>query len=207
MSGYSAVCSEKMCPQMDENVKKKLTRISNESDILGKMIELSGGMGCSGSTGPQPGLTESHTTTVKKSWANFVKKGDLTDLGMPMFIKLFEEAPEVKPLFKFADTSNSNENTKLRNHVKGVFEVVGIAVDTIDDLTKLNSIVVDLGSRHFHYGTRREHLPVVGKCLIHALSEGLGDEFTEDTKNAWLSFYNWLGGCFAKGVSTESRKK
>lgn len=42
MSGYSAVCSEKMCPQMDENVKKKLTRISNESDILGKMIELSG---------------------------------------------------------------------------------------------------------------------------------------------------------------------
>lgn len=46
-----------------------------------------GGMGCSGSTGPQPGLTESHTTTVKKSWANFVKKGDLTDLGMPMFIK------------------------------------------------------------------------------------------------------------------------
>ncbi|XP_052058058.1 uncharacterized protein LOC127698583 [Mytilus californianus] len=207
MSGYSSVCSEKMCPQLDENVKKKLTRISNESEILGKMIELSGGMGCSGSTGPQPGLTDSHKTTVKKSWANFVKKGDLTDLGMPMFIKLFEEAPEVKPLFKFVDTSNCNENTKLRNHVKGVFEVVGVAVDTIDDLTKLSSIVVDLGSRHFHYGTRKEHLPVVGKCLIHALSEGLGDEFTEDTKNAWLSFYNWLGGCFAKGVSTESRKK
>jgi hemoglobin-like flavoprotein len=47
----------------------------------------------------------------------------------------------------------------------------------------------------------------VGKCLIHALAKGLGDEFTEDVKNAWLSFYNWLGGCFAKGISTESKKK
>ena len=44
-------------------------------------------MGCSGSTGPQPGLTESHKNTIKDSWKSFESKGDLTDLGMPMFIK------------------------------------------------------------------------------------------------------------------------
>ena len=55
MSGQSALCSETMCtqmddhtcsgnicPKMDDPVKKRLTKISKESDILAKMIERSG---------------------------------------------------------------------------------------------------------------------------------------------------------------------
>ena len=70
----------------------------------------------------------------------------------------------MKPLFKFGDDKDSNDNTKLKNHVKGVFDVVGVAVDMIDDLGQLSATVVDLGSRHYHYGTRKEHLSV---CLTY----------------------------------------
>lgn len=55
MSGESTLCSETMCtktddhscsgnicPKMDDHVRKKLTKISKESDILAKMIERSG---------------------------------------------------------------------------------------------------------------------------------------------------------------------
>lgn len=55
MSGQSALCSETMCtkmddhtcsgnisPKMDNYAKKRLTKISKESDILAKMIERSG---------------------------------------------------------------------------------------------------------------------------------------------------------------------
>jgi hemoglobin-like flavoprotein len=50
--------------------------------------------------------------------------------------------------------------TKLKNHVKGVFDVVGAAVDMIDDLGQLSATVIDLGSRHYHYGARKEHIQV-----------------------------------------------
>lgn len=55
--------------------------------ILLHFTIFTGGMGCSSSTGPQPGLTESHKSTIKKSWESFVSKGDLADIGMPMFLK------------------------------------------------------------------------------------------------------------------------
>ena len=64
------------------------------------------------------------------------------------------------PLFKFGDDKDSNDNTKLKNHVKGVFDVVGVAVDMIDDLAQLSATVIDLGSRHYHYGARKEHIQV-----------------------------------------------
>lgn len=77
-----------------------------------------------------------------------------------LFSRLFEEAPEVKPFFKFMDGNNTEKDIKLENHVKGVFDVVGTAVEMIDNLNQLSPVVVDLGTRHFHYGSRKEHLPV-----------------------------------------------
>ena len=58
------------------------------------------------------------------------------------------------------DGNNTEKDIKLENHVKGVFDVVGTAVEMIDNLNQLSPVVVDLGTRHFHYGSRKEHLPV-----------------------------------------------
>ena len=50
--------------------------------------------------------------------------------------------------------------------------MVQVAVDMIDDLGQLTSIVVDLGSRHYHYGARKEHIPVL-LCSVYHFSSHL----------------------------------
>lgn len=51
------------------------------------LLQPSGTMGCTNSAGPQPGITDSQKIEIKKSWESFKRKGSITDIGMPMFIK------------------------------------------------------------------------------------------------------------------------
>ena len=96
--------------------------------------------------------------------------------------RLFELDPYLRPLF----TSDIGE--------QGVqlMDMIGVAVDGLDDLDALAPAVQDLGVRHRGYGVQPEHYDTVGEALLWTLEQGLGDAFTPEIQAAWAETYGLL---------------
>ena len=62
----------------------------------------------------------------------------------------------------------------------------------IRQLDKMHAAIEGLTRRHTTYGLRPEFLEPFGEALIAALSEQLGDKFTEGLRTAWTSIYDQI---------------
>jgi len=99
------------------------------------------------------------------------------------YTKLFELDPEVKPLFKESD---------MKEQGKKLMQMIGAAVKGLDTLGELVPAVQALGKRHIKYGVKDEHYGTVASALLFTLDKGLGEDFTEETKEAWTITYTTL---------------
>ncbi len=61
---------------------------------------------------------------------------------------------------------------------------------SIRHLEKMHTTIEHLSQRHVTYGLQPEHIEPFGKALIAALSEQLGDQFTDELRTAWISTYD-----------------
>ena len=52
----------------------------------------------------------------------------------------------------------------------------------------------ELGRRHVKYGVPESSYATVGEALIWTLEQGLGEDFTEETRQAWGLTYTTLSG-------------
>lgn len=115
--------------------------------------------------------------------STFAKVAPIADQAAAMFYaRLFEIAPEVRPLFK-ADLTE--QGAKL-------MQMIGTAVASLTNLDALVPVAQDLAKRHVDYGVTKEHYAVVGEALIWTLEQGLGAAFTADVKQAWVDVYGLL---------------
>ena len=115
--------------------------------------------------------------------STFAKVAPIADQAATMFYaRLFEIAPEVRPLFK-ADLTE--QGAKL-------MQMIGTAVASLTNLDALVPVAQDLAKRHIDYGVTKEHYAMVGEALIWTLEQGLGDAFTADVKQAWVDVYGLL---------------
>lgn len=96
--------------------------------------------------------------------------------------KLFEIAPQVRPLFP----------EDMSEQKKKLMQMLAIAVNGLTKLDEILPAVQDLGSRHNGYDVTPAHYDFVGEALIYALSQGLGDDFTDEVKAAWVETYGTL---------------
>lgn len=96
--------------------------------------------------------------------------------------RLFEIAPEVKPLFS---GNMEEQGAKL-------MKTLTIAVAGLNDLDALVPVLEKLGQNHVPYGVKREHYPKVGEALLWTLEQGLGDAFTPEVKSSWTEVYGIL---------------
>jgi hemoglobin-like flavoprotein len=96
--------------------------------------------------------------------------------------RLFEIAPEVKPLF----------TSDIKEQGKKLMSMITLAVRGLDNLEVLVPAVQKLGVGHVDYGVKEEHYAVVGEALIWTLGKGLGDAYTDEVKEAWLAVYTVL---------------
>lgn len=125
-------------------------------------------------------ITENHIKLVQES---FTKVAPIADKAAELFYgRLFEIAPEVKPMFK---TDLTDQGAKL-------MKTLALAVSSLTNLPALVPVVEDLAVRHIDYGVKDEHYAPVGEALIWTLEQGLGDAFTEECKEAWLAVYTLL---------------
>ncbi|WP_016954767.1 globin family protein [Catenovulum agarivorans] len=115
--------------------------------------------------------------------STFAQVAPIADKAAAMFYaRLFEIAPEVRPLFK-ADLTE--QGAKL-------MQMIGTAVASLTNLDALVPVAQDLAKRHIDYGVTKAHYAVVGDALIWTLEQGLGDAFTAEVKQAWVDVYGLL---------------
>ncbi len=125
-------------------------------------------------------MTPEQLVLIKESWSKVVP---ISDKAAELFYgKLFELDPSLKPLFK----GNMEEQGKK------LMKMINTAVNGLDRLEEIVPAVQQLGVRHVAYGVKDEHYDTVGAALLWTLGAGLGDAFTEDTKEAWATVYGVL---------------
>ena len=117
---------------------------------------------------------------IKTSWDKVVP---IADKAAELFYgKLFELDPEVKKLFK----------TDLNEQGKKLMTMIDTVVKSLDNLEAVVPAIQASGKRHVDYGVKDEDYATVGEALIWTLSAGLGDDFTDEVRQAWLSAYTVL---------------
>ena len=112
------------------------------------------------------------------------------------YARLFELAPEVRPLFK---GDMSDQGRKLMAMLKTV-------VGTLDLLDILVPMVQRLAERHVAYGAQPAHYAVVGQALLDTLQAGLGPAFTAETREAWTVAYGTLASLMIAAAESQASK-
>jgi hemoglobin-like flavoprotein len=106
--------------------------------------------------------------------------------------RLFQIAPEVKPLFP-ADLSAQKQK---------LMTMIGTAVTNLHQVEKIVPAVQDLGRRHASYGVKDAHYKPVGDALIWTLDKGLGADFTQPVKDAWVAAYTTLATVMTEAAAS-----
>lgn len=92
---------------------------------------------------------------------------------------LFTADPSLRPMFR---GDMNAQGAKL-------MQMIGAAVGLLDKPEILLPVLRKLGERHGAYGVQASHYLTVGSALVRTLEAGLGDAFTHDLREAWITFY------------------
>ncbi|WP_455712002.1 globin domain-containing protein [Streptomyces canus] len=95
---------------------------------------------------------------------------------------LFVRHPDLRPLFPAA--MDAQRDRLLR--------ALLTAAEHIDNTPVLVDYLQNLGRGHRKYGTRAEHYPAVGECLIGALSKYASGIWDTETEAAWVRAYTTI---------------
>ncbi|MGR4038946.1 NO-inducible flavohemoprotein [Pseudomonas sp. JDS08PS003] len=99
---------------------------------------------------------------------------------------MLSEYPEVRPLFNQAHQASGDQPRALANGVL-------MYARHIDQLDQLGDLVAKIINKHVALQILPEHYPIVGTCLLRAISQVLGSEIaTPEVINAWGAAYNQL---------------
>jgi len=114
---------------------------------------------------------------VQESWGKVVPIADVA--GKLFYDNLFEADPSLRPLFR----------GDMQEQAAKLTSMITTAVSRLDNLDVLVPVLVALGKRHAGYGVQPAHYAVVGAALLKTLEQGLGDSFTDDVRQAWVTVY------------------
>lgn len=111
------------------------------------------------------------------------------EITKTFYKNMFEKNPEVVPLFDMNKQKNGEQP-------KALAMTVLAAAQNIDQLETLHSVVEKIGVRHCDCGVKPEHYPIVGKHLLHAIREVLGESATDEVLEAWGKAYEVIANIF-----------
>lgn len=95
---------------------------------------------------------------------------------------LFVRHPDLRPLFPAAMDAQRDR----------LLKALLTAAEHIDNTPVLVDYLQNLGRGHRKYGTRPEHYPAVGECLIGALSKYASGAWNTDMEAAWVRAYTTI---------------
>jgi hemoglobin-like flavoprotein len=114
---------------------------------------------------------------------SFAKVAPISGQAAALFYgRLFEIAPEARPLFK---GDMDEQGRKL-------MATLAVVVDGLSDLDAVLPAASALAKRHVAYGVKPDHYAPVGEALIWTLERGLGAGWTQELAAAWAAAYATL---------------
>ncbi|CAN5455107.1 globin family protein [soil metagenome] len=117
---------------------------------------------------------------------SFAKVAPIADQAAVLFYdRLFEIAPEVKPMFHDADMAEQRRK---------LMATLGVVVTGLTRLETILPAASALAKRHVTYGVKDEHYPIVGSALLWTLEKGLGEAWNPELADAWMTAYGTLTG-------------
>ena len=125
-------------------------------------------------------LTATQKALVQESFATIAPIAD--DAAALFYRRLFEIDPSLRQMFR---GDMADQRRKL-------MQMLTAAVKGLDRIEQLVPVVQDLGRRHATYNVEERHYDTVGAALLWTLEKGLGDAFTPETKEAWVTVYGIL---------------
>jgi hemoglobin-like flavoprotein len=93
--------------------------------------------------------------------------------------RLFEIAPEVRPLFR----------RDIDEQKRKFISTLAVIVANLDDTGKLTTLTDNLARQHSNFGVRPAYYPVVGEALLWSLERGLGKDWTPGVAASWSKAY------------------
>lgn len=107
--------------------------------------------------------------------------------------RLFTSAPDTRALFR----------NDIESQARNLMEMLTVALAMLNDPGGLNALLERLGERHRGYGVRREHYDAVRRTLLWTLETSLGESFTQQTREAWVSLYDQMVKAMLAGEPAE----
>jgi hemoglobin-like flavoprotein len=127
-------------------------------------------------------MTPAQITLVQES---FAKVAPISEQAALLFYdRLFEIAPEVKPMF-------TGDMAEQRKKLMATLAYVVGGLSSLDTVLPAASA---LAKKHVGWGVKAEHYAPVGAALLWTLEQGLGPAFTPEVKAAWTEAYTVLSG-------------
>lgn len=136
-------------------------------------------------------MTPNQVELVQISWSQVAP---IAKQAAELFYgRLFELKPEYRSMFK----------GDIEEQGKKLMTVLATVVQGLKNFDKLQGIVWQLGRRHVQYGVSNADYAPVAEALIWTLKQGLGDQFTAETEQAWVAAYTVLAGLMQAGAESE----
>lgn len=102
---------------------------------------------------------------------------------------MFTDHPELLNIFNHA-------NQKQGKQPKALANTVYAAAMHIDNLEAIIPVVKQIAHKHRSLNIKASHYPIVGKYLLLAIKDVLGDAATDDIINAWAEAYGVIADVF-----------
>ncbi|HEX7934594.1 MAG TPA: NO-inducible flavohemoprotein [Paraburkholderia sp.] len=138
-------------------------------------------------------LTADQIARVKATVPVLAEHG--TTITKHFYKRMFAHHPELKNLFNQTHQQSGNQPETL---ARAVYAYAA----NIDNLGALGPTVSRIANKHASLNIRPEHYPIVGRHLLGAIVDVLGDAVDQPTLDAWEVAYGQLANIF---VGTESK--
>lgn len=133
-------------------------------------------------------MLSSHDISIIKSTVPVLEVHG-KDITTCFYKMLFEHHPELLNIFNHANQKKGKQQAALAN-------MVYAAAKYIDQLEVVLPAVKEVAQKHRSLGVLPEHYPIVGKYLLLAIKEVLGDAATDEIIHAWNNAYGVIASVF-----------
>ncbi|NOZ11321.1 MAG: PAS domain-containing protein [Gammaproteobacteria bacterium] len=171
----------------DAHVEPRVKSKEKESTVTVASTTIGAGQ-ATGETGLEANLLES-------SFAALAPRGE--ELTKRFYAVLFEQYPEVKPLF--AHTSPSEQQKKL-------LSALTLVVNSLRKPEQLVAALTKLGAKHQQYGAEAAHYQAVAETLLNVMAEMAGELWTDEVAAAWTAALDTVAQTMLKAYSTPEVK-
>lgn len=126
-------------------------------------------------------IQQEDKVVVRASFSRIV--ADSSAFGKAFYTRLFERAPDIRPLFEDDITQQAAK----------LISMLGLIIGSLDHMGSLAPVLVSLGRSHDAYGAKPEHYDVLVEAFADTLNDKFGFDANSGESRAWRNVLGTVG--------------